>query len=193
MSIQYNAYIATSMDPYQILTRLSEELKLSAPTEAPPEEGANSNSTWYCYDVPLGIEGLPANTEDHIDVGIGAVHANQQEFVDMVFDVLGITEQGQPSVNIVLHQPDYNDFPITDEEQCAVFYEEGYLQVLRTMGAVLQCVEGDGFMHRESSPYCEFIRKQGEVIIDPTTMTWGEEEKRAMGVPLTIAKIPEIL
>jgi len=193
MAIQYEAYIATSMDPYWILTRLSEDLKLSGPINPPREEGITDDRTWYYCKVPLGLEGLPANTEDYIDVAIGSVTAGSQEYVDSVFDILGITEQGQPSVNIGLYQPDYNQFPITDEEQCAVFYEEGYLQVLRTMGAVLRCVEGDGFLHREDSPYCQFIRKQGEVIIDPTAMTWGEEKKRAVGVPLTVAKIPEIL
>ena len=193
MSIQYEAYIATPMDPYLILTRLSQELNLSAPIDPPRKEGDTDNKTWYSCEVSLGLEGLPANTEDHIDIGIGRVNANQQEFVDMVFDVLGITEQGRPSVNIGLYQPDYNQFPVTDEEQCDVFYEKGYLQVLRAMGTVLRCVEGDAFMQRDNSPYCQFIRKNGEVIIDPTTMSWDEKERKALGVPVTIATIPEIL
>ena len=192
MPTQYAAYIATSLEPYQIILRLSEELKLSGPIKPPREEGIADDRPWYYCEIPLGLEELPANAEDHIDVTIGLATAGEQEYADSIFDILGIIKQGQPTVSISIWQPRYNQFPVTNETQAGDFDEEGYLQILRVMGTIFRCVEGDGFMRRDDTPCCQFIRKTGEVIIDVVVGYWREQEKQAFGLPLTIGKIPEI-
>lgn len=192
MSVQYKAYIATSVQPHEIIAWISEDLRLPETIKPSWAERAARDNNSYSCEVPLGLEGLPATVSDHIRVSVGAVTSGAQVYVDSVFDILGITKQGGPSVNIVLYQPYYDQFPVTDEAQAYDFYVKGYLLVLRVMGTVFRFAEGDGFMFRDGITECEFIRKNGTVMVDMMAEYWDEQEKQALGLPLTIGKIPRI-
>ncbi len=75
-------------------------------------------------------------------------------------------------------------FPLT--------FIESYYEIIRMVSAILRQVEGDCFWSSTGYFVPLLIRKEGQVIIDPTLwgLGWDERGRQALSVPFTTGKLP---
>jgi len=179
MSVEFELYLRTPMDPQQIITQLREELGASGPITI---------FLWRCghddipiYDLVIPLEGQDEEAPAHIIVSVFETPPLLLKSVTEYFDLLGMQGHEQSFVEV--------EFKCRPSD---ISYQEGWLQVLPVISYLLLLIDGDCIARLEGLSMCKFIRKHGEVIIDPSVGIWSDAEKQALGFSFITDKLPPL-
>ena len=172
MSSEYCLYIGTTTQPDQVLILLNETLGL----ESKISKQSAKPYDWYRCELPV-TDSDPANQEE-IGLSARTLPYLQSDLPDLN-DQLGINLQSDVFVEII-----FDIFTRGDA------FWESYREIIRAIGAILRCLDGDSIWIGLGSYDPILIRKEGRVMIDPSLMIWDEKDRQAFGIAYSIEHLP---
>ena len=173
---EHTLYIATQLDAREVLSLACQDLGLPDKIRQRPSPNLIYTQPSYVTVVPVHD---PASGEDR-RIRVETVERLSEQYTDLpdLFRMIGIRTQPPRHVEV--------DFQILSSD----YFGASYLEIIRVVSAILRKVIGDCYWGSTGAFIPRLIRKNGQVIIDPTLGGWKESALQALSVPFVIDKLP---